>query len=93
MRIKFSLLSKGSEFVDIRKLKNVLLSVLKNGRLFVYDDKAGFLVDWLQDIDWEQQKELMRATVFNKADLKPVTPSEIAQEQDIKTTLITILNQ
>ena len=42
---KVLFISKGSEFVDIRKLKNVLLSVLKNGRLFVYDDKAGFLVD------------------------------------------------
>ena len=42
---KVLFISEGSEFVDIRKLKNVLLSVLKNGRLFVYDDKAGFLVD------------------------------------------------
>ena len=85
--------SEGSEFVDVKKMRNVLLSVLKNGRLFVYDDKAGFLVDGLQDIDWEQQKQLMRAAVFNKADLKPAAPSEIAQGQDVKTSLIAILSQ
>ena len=85
--------SEGSEFVDVKKMRNVLLSVLKNGRLFVYDDKAGFLVDGLQDIDWEQQKQLMRAAVFNKDDLKPATPSEIAQGQDVKTSLIAILSQ
>lgn len=85
--------SEGSEFVDVKKMRNILLSVLKNGRLFVYDDKAGFLVDGLQDIDWEQQKQLMRAAVFNKDDLKPATPSEIAQGQDVKTSLIAILSQ
>ena len=90
---KVLFMSEGAEFVDVKNLKNALLSVLKNGRLFVYDDKAGFLVDGLQNIDWEQQKELMRATVFNKVDLKPVAPSEIAREQDIKTSLITILSQ
>lgn len=90
---KVLFMSEGAEFVDVKNLKNALLSVLKNGRLFVYDDKAGFLVDGLQDIDWEQQKELMRTTVFNKVDLKPVAPSEIAREQDIKTSLITILSQ
>lgn len=90
---KVLFISEGSEFVDVRKLRNVLLSVLKNGRLFVYDDKAGFLVDGLQEIDWEQQKELMRATVFNKADLKPVAPSEIAREQDIKISLVAIFSQ
>lgn len=85
--------SSRAEFVKVRKLKDILLQMLKRGRLFVHDDKAGFFVDCLNEIDWEAQNEVIRTAIFKKNDLTPAKISEENAGQDIMTALIAILKQ
>ena len=89
----FSVFEKvSSEFVYAEQFKDALMSIIQGGRLTAYDDKTGFLLE-KDALNWEIEKEKLRAAVFNGDFLNPQSASGQYGSGDLQKALAKILKQ
>ena len=90
---KFAVFEKASsEFVYAEQFKDALMSIIRGGTLTAYDDKTGFLLE-KDGLNWENEKEKLKAAVFDGDSLSPQASSSQYGSGDLQKILAEVLKQ